>query len=106
MTCTATIGFLAVGFALSDNFAVHVEFGDNAHSFNLNELLFVLGLFLCDPRLLVLARVLAAVVVLGLLQRQTLVKLIFNICLAALESVAVVSMFVAFQPLTGNGPAS
>src|SRR5262249_17661709 len=90
----------------SDKFAVHVEFGDNAHSFNLNELPFVLGLFLCDPRMVVLARVLAACIVLILLQRQTMLKLVFNICLAALESVVLVAVFVVFRPLAGDGPSA
>src|SRR5262249_23088286 len=75
-------------------------------SFNLNELPFVLGLFLCDPRMVVLARVLAACVVLTLVQRQTILKLVFNICLAALESVFVVAMFVVFRPVTGDGPGA
>jgi diguanylate cyclase (GGDEF)-like protein len=94
---------LAVAFALSDQFAIHIEGGDDAHSFNLNELPFVLGLFLCDPRSLVLARVIAAVFVLAFVQRQTLVKLVFNVCLAGLESVVVVATFFALRPYVGDG---
>jgi diguanylate cyclase (GGDEF)-like protein len=97
---------LTAGFILSDHCAIHVEFGDDAHSFNLNELPFVLGLFLCDLRLLLVARLLAAVVVLAFVQRQTLVKLVFNTCLAALESVIIIAIFVSLRPLVGDGPAS
>jgi diguanylate cyclase (GGDEF)-like protein len=97
---------LVVAFALSDHFAIHIEAGDDAHSFNLNELPFVLGLFLCDPRSLVFARVLAAFLVLAFVQRQTIVKLVFNVSLAALESVAVVATFFALRPYVGDGAGS
>src|SRR5580700_9486525 len=40
---------LAIAFALADSFAVHVEVRDNAHSFTMNELPLMIGLFLCGP---------------------------------------------------------
>ena len=40
---------LAIAFALTDSFAVHVELRDNAHSFTMNELPLMIGLFLCTP---------------------------------------------------------
>jgi diguanylate cyclase (GGDEF)-like protein len=97
--------FFVIAFSLSDNFAVHVEFGDNAHSFNLNELPLVVGLFTCDLRLLVVARVLATVVTLTLFQRQRFAKLVFNISLAALESVMVVGVFDVSSHAIGNRTA-
>src|SRR6476469_6214502 len=45
---------LALGFALADNLPVHVEVRDNAHTFTMNELPLMIGLFLCDPNQLVL----------------------------------------------------
>src|SRR5882672_1179586 len=52
---------LALGFALADSFAVHVEVRDNAHSVTMNELPLMIGLFLCRPEQLVLARVVGMV---------------------------------------------
>ncbi len=48
---------LAIVFALADSFAVHVEVRDNAHSFTMNELPLMIGLFLCTPEQLIAARV-------------------------------------------------
>src|SRR4051794_23687000 len=61
---------LALAFALADSFAVHVEVRDNAHSFTMNELPLMIGLFLCRPEQLVLARLVGVVVALVLVRRQ------------------------------------
>src|SRR6478672_6231141 len=82
---------LAAGFAVADLLAIHVEIGDDAHSFTLSEVPLVIGMFLCVPTGTVLARVLGAFIVLALVQRQRPLKLGFNLSLAALESVCAVA---------------
>ena len=61
---------LAIAFALADSFAVHVEVRDNAHSFTMNELPLMIGLFLCTPEQLVLARLAGMIVGLVIVRRQ------------------------------------
>src|SRR5689334_17462382 len=51
---------LAVGFALADLLAIHIEIGDDAHSFTLSEVPLVIGMFLATPGDVVLARVVGA----------------------------------------------
>src|SRR5437016_2807984 len=75
---------LALGYALTDSFAVHVEVRDNAHSFTMNELPLMIGLFLCRPEQLVLARVVGMVVALVLVRRQRPLKALFNLALSFL----------------------
>ncbi|MBV8952229.1 MAG: diguanylate cyclase, partial [Actinobacteria bacterium] len=87
---------LALAFAATDRFVVHVEVRDNAHSFTLNELPLVLGFFFWTPSEVVLARVVAALVVLGF-QRVAPVKLAFNVVLAALGAEVAVTTFAALH---------
>src|SRR5436190_24253356 len=77
---------LAVGFALADSFAVHVEVRDNAHSFTMNELPLMVGLFLCTPEQLVLARTVGMIVALVVVRRQRPLKALFNLALGLLET--------------------
>ena len=62
---------LAIAFALADSFAVHVELRDNAHSFTMNELPLMIGLFLCTPGAArSLARFVGMIVALVIVRRQ------------------------------------
>ena len=93
---------LAVGFALADLFAVHVELRDNAHSFTMNELPLMVGLFLCSPGQMIFARVAAMLVALVVVRRQRPLKTLFNLALGTLETVSMVTVFlIAVKPL-GN----
>jgi len=94
---------LAAGFAIADLLAIHIEIGDDAHSFTLSEVPLVIGMFLCTPSGVVIARVVGAVIVLAAIQRQRPLKLGFNLSLAALESVCAVVTLSAAHGLLGDG---
>src|SRR5579862_1171073 len=93
---------LAAGFAVADLLAIHIEVGDDAHSFTLSEVPLVIGMFLCTPSGVVLARVVGAVIVLAAIQRQRPLKLGFNLSLAALESVCAVATLSAARGVLGE----
>src|SRR4051812_19675047 len=69
---------LLAGFALTEAFVVHLELGENAHSFTLNEIPMVVGLAFLAPRELVLARVLGGLVVMAWTYRRVNIRLLFN----------------------------
>src|SRR3989442_3593015 len=94
---------LAAGFAVADLLAIHIEIGDDAHSFTLSEVPLVIGMFLCNPSGVVLARVLGAFIVLAVIQKQRPLKLGFNLSLAGLESVCAVATLAAARALVGRG---
>jgi signal transduction histidine kinase len=89
--------FLAAMFALSEAFVVHLQFrrGD-AHSFSLNEVPIVLGLFFTGPAGLVLAQLTGAAVALVLLRRQRAIKVVFNLGHLCLEAALASIVFGAF----------
>ena len=81
--------------ALADSFAVHVELRDNAHSFTMNELPLMIGLFLCTPEQLVLARLVGMLFGLVIIRRQRALKAFFNLALSMLETVTALMVFLA-----------
>ncbi|HYA44999.1 MAG TPA: hypothetical protein VED59_05290, partial [Acidimicrobiales bacterium] len=72
---------LAAGFAAADIFVFHIEINRDAHTFSLSEMPFVLGLFFASPAQLIVGRLVGEAVVLVFYERQTLVKLTFNLSL-------------------------
>ena len=72
---------LAPLFALAELLVVHVEIHQDAHSFTLSELPFVLALLFATPQDLLVARTIGAAVALAVVERQPLVKLVFNLTL-------------------------
>jgi diguanylate cyclase (GGDEF)-like protein len=93
---------LALGFVLADSFAVHVEVRDNAHSFTMNELPLMVGLFLCSPEQLVLARVVGMIVALVVVRRQRPLKVLFNLALSMLETASALVVFLALVDFIGR----
>ena len=88
---------LAGLFALSEVSVVHVEFRGDAHTFSMNEILLVVGLFLATPSDLVLAQLIGAGAVLVVYRRQRPIKLLFNLanlCLQACLAIVVFRMVV------------
>ena len=75
---------VALGFAAAEVLVVHVQFRREAHSFSLNEIPLVVGLFTLAPAELVLAQVAGAALSLVLHRRQPPVKLVFNLAQLAL----------------------
>ena len=84
---------LAGAFALTEAFSIHIEIGENAHSFSLNEIPMVIGLFCCRPWEVVAARVVGGVAVHLYRHRRALPKLAFNGCLFAFESAVACLIF-------------
>jgi len=89
---------LALAFALSEAFVVHVQFrrGD-AHSFSLNEIPLVLGLFFTTPAGLLLAQLVGAAVALTLIRRQQPIKVAFNVAHLSVESALAIAIFAALR---------
>jgi diguanylate cyclase (GGDEF)-like protein len=93
---------LALFFVIAEWWRVCLYFRSSAHSLSLSEMPLVVGLFLTDPSTLVLARVLGALVAMGLLRRQPPLKLLFNIGLFGLE--AEVAAIAVGHLLPGGAP--
>lgn len=86
---------LALLFALGEMLEVPLESGGEAHSLTFIEVAYVVGLALAAPHDLVLGRVLGGVVVLVLVRRQSLAKLITNVCMFAAEAAVAGAVFRA-----------
>ncbi|MBI2710213.1 MAG: EAL domain-containing protein [Actinobacteria bacterium] len=91
---------LALAFAVAEALVVHVDLGEDAHSFTLNELPMVVGLFLVHPPELILARVLGGAVVMGWANRRSMTKLAFNIGLFVTEVMFALLLFHGFQRIS------
>ncbi len=93
---------LAIAFALADSFAVHVEVRDNAHSFTMNELPLMIGLFLCTPGQLVAARVVGMLVALVVVRRQRPLKALFNLSQSLLDTASALLVFLLLVTALGR----
>ena len=76
----------AGAFCIAEWWRVYIHFRRSAHSLSLSEIPLVFGIFLTSSGGLVLGRLLGAGFALGLLRRQALTKLAFNLCLFTLEA--------------------
>ena len=70
---------VALGFALSERFAVHLPFGRETHSLTFSIAPMVLGLFFLDATELVLAAVLGMALTQAVIYRNPPIKLVFNV---------------------------
>jgi len=87
-----TLAFVAA-FAISEATVFHLEIRRQAHTFSLGEAVIVIGLFTLSPLVLIGARLLGAGAAMAA-RKLAPVKLVFNLCLAALEiSLAVIVMW-------------
>ena len=77
---------LAALFCATEIFVVHVHFRRDAHSFSLNELPIVLGLFFVSGTELVVAQFVGATLALTLHRRQSPMRLAFNVGHFCLEA--------------------
>jgi len=91
---------MAVGFWAAEARVVHFHFRRGAHTFSLNELPLVIGMFLASPLEVVIAQAIGSAVALTVHRRQPPVKLAFNIGSFALSS----SVGLAVFHLVGSGP--
>jgi diguanylate cyclase (GGDEF)-like protein len=98
---------LAALFCVSESWRVYFHFGRSAHSFSLSEITLVCALFFATPDEMVAARLVGAVVGLGLIRRHPPVKLAFNLALWTLEASLLALLFaglpLAHQPGNPRG---
>ena len=83
---------IAIGFALTEFFVIHLHRRRDSHSLTLSEIPLLLGFAFLTPAVLVAARVVGAGVVL-LARRQHPTKLAFNLALFAAETAVGVLVF-------------
>ncbi len=89
---------LALAFALTEGFTVHVRVRRGAHGVNVTEFPMVLGLLAFDPVLVIAARALAGGAGLFVLRRQRGSKLAFNVSLLAVQACVAVLVFHLLAP--------
>jgi serine phosphatase RsbU (regulator of sigma subunit) len=93
---------LAAGFLLAEVAVVNYDFRREAHSFSMNELPMVLGLFFATAQDLVLGTVVGTAAALLVHRRQAGMKLVFNLGHFALGAVLAV---VIFRAVAGPTPS-
>src|SRR4051794_34056229 len=86
---------LAIAFGLAEVHVVHLRFRSEAHSFSLNEIPLILGLFFASANGLVLAQLVGAAFALVFHRRQPLLKLVFNLAAFSLEATLAAIVFRA-----------
>jgi diguanylate cyclase (GGDEF)-like protein len=86
---------MAVAFAISESCALHLQFRGETHTVTLSEILLVLGLFVLSPVELVGAQALAVLVVFGLMQRLSPLKVLFNLAQFSFGTVVAIYLFRA-----------
>jgi diguanylate cyclase (GGDEF)-like protein len=89
---------IALGFAATEVFAIHLDVRRETYSISLMEVPLVIGLFLASPVAMIGGRLLGAGLALGIHRRQRPLKLVFNLSLFALETSVCI---VVFRALTG-----
>ena len=89
---------LTLLFALAEVFVIHVRFRRNTHTFSLNEIPLVLGLFFSSPGELLFAAVLGPAGALLVHRRQAPMKLVFNLSQLALTTGSAAVVFQALRP--------
>jgi diguanylate cyclase (GGDEF)-like protein len=93
---------LAVGFAATEIFVIHLERGRETHTFSLVEIPLVVGLYLASPLQLVVSRLVGSGLALVIHRRQRPAKLAFNLSLFSLETCVAVEVF---RHLGGGHPS-
>jgi diguanylate cyclase (GGDEF)-like protein len=84
---------LALAFAVTEGFAVHIRVRRGGHSIGLSEIPMVLGLLGTDPTTLLVVRMVGAGAGLVFLRRQRGVKLAFNLSLFGVQTTVAAVVF-------------
>ena len=84
---------LAAFFYAAETSVVHLQIRRDAHSFSLNEIPLVIGLFFATPEALVLAQVVGGGAALVLSRKQPAVKLMFNLARYVIDTSIAVLIF-------------
>ena len=93
---------LAAGFVFAELCVVHVELGENAHTFSLAEIPMVIGLLFVAPGQLLAARLIGGLVVVFWPFRRAPLKLAFNTALFLTEVGGALLIFHAVSSLGGG----
>ncbi len=89
-------------FAAVEASVLHVQVRREAQTVSMSEIPLVLGLFLADPAVVVIARVAGSLLVYAAYRRQAPLKLTFNVALAFAE---VATGLAVFHLIAGDAPA-
>src|SRR5215203_723265 len=84
---------VALGFALSESFAVHLPFGRDTHSLTFSIAPMVLGLFFLEADELLLAAVLGMALTQAVIYRNAPIKLVFNVASIFAQSALAIAVF-------------
>ena len=96
---------LAALYAMAETFVVHMAVGRETHTFSLNEVPLVLGLFLAAPGDLLFAQVVGAALALTLHRHQAARKFMFNLASFAFSTtIAICAFIVIADPTDRFGP--
>jgi diguanylate cyclase (GGDEF)-like protein len=95
---------LALAFAATEGFAVHIRVRRGGHAMSLSEIPMVLGLLSADPSVLLLIRLAGGGAGLAVVRRQRGVKLGFNLALLAVQATTAALVFGALSPGDLAGP--
>jgi diguanylate cyclase (GGDEF)-like protein len=97
---------LGLAFLVAETFVVHVRFRRNTHTFSLNEIPLVLGLYFAAPAELLAGVVVGSGLALIVNRRQSLLKLVFNMAQLALTAGVAVFVFIHLRPAQPLQPTS
>ncbi|MGH8969358.1 MAG: putative bifunctional diguanylate cyclase/phosphodiesterase [Actinomycetes bacterium] len=95
---------LAVLFALTERFVVHLPIGRESHTLTFNELPLALGLLFATTDELVLAALTGVAVTIGLVYRRPPIKLVFNLSSTLLQTALAATLFSLLLDALGTGP--
>lgn len=84
---------LLAGFLIAELLTVDIESRSEAHSVNFVELTYVVALVLADPLVIVAARVVGLFLIVGVVRRQSPLKLAVNLAMAGAESATACLIF-------------
>ncbi|HKA66809.1 MAG TPA: sensor domain-containing phosphodiesterase, partial [Solirubrobacterales bacterium] len=97
---------LGLFFLLAETFVVHVRFRRNTHTFSLNEIPLVFGLYFASAGDLLVGVLLGSAIALVINRRQSLLKLVFNVAMLALTVSIAILVFEHLQPAQHLSPLS
>ena len=86
---------MVAGFFVAESAVIHLQFRRDAHSFSMNEVPLIVGLFFLDPLSLLSAQFVGYLAALVIVRRQAPVKLAFNLGQFAVQAIVALLVFHA-----------
>ena len=97
---------LGLGFLLAETFVVHLRFRRNTHTFSLNEIPLVFGLYFASAGGLLAGVIVGSGLALMINRRQSVLKLVFNVAQLALTVSIAIFVFAHLRPAEPLSPLS